>query len=336
MTDKPLSEGEQKLYDKISKLLQLASKNSNAEEAASAAAKAQELIVQYNLDVSILEQSQDRVDGRREEAKVSGGFYKFQRELYRAVAELNFCMYFTEEYYIERTKTTRREDGNGRVRAYYAGSKKRKHRHCVIGKQINTATTKIMGAYLLEAIERITRDRLRKSDGVLDNKQLLSAWATSFREGAAQNIMDRITEQQGIEDRKRKAAAVKADRAAKAAGHSSATMLTISDVKRTEEAANYDFMYGEGAWDRAEKYAKEAAAERKAVREKMARLAKENPEEFARLEKENNKRRRRSYGRSAPERPKDWSAYNDGHTAGAGISLHQQTGTASAGKLGAR
>ena len=325
-----LGEADRKLYDKIAKLLQLASKNTNKEEAASAAAKAQELLTTYNLDVSFLEQQQGRVDGKREEAKVSGGFYKFQRELYGAVAEMNFCMYFTETYYVPRAKAGRRKTvnawGDEQINVYAAGTPTKKHRHCVIGKQINTATTKVMASYLIEAIERIVRDRLRKSNGEVDQTQLLSQWATSFREGAAQNIIERVQEQQALDERKRRAAQAKAAREAEARNGkaSTATGLTLMDVKKSEYAANYDFIYGEGAWERQETYAREAAAARKAHREKMARLAKEDPEAYRALEKEAMKGRRRSYGRSERERPKDWSAYNAGHEAGKSISLHRQ------------
>lgn len=325
-----LSEGDKKLYDKIAKLLNLANKNPNSEEATSAAAMAQKLIVQYNLDVAMVGQAGDRIDGRREEMKVEGGFYQYQRDLYKAVAELNFCFHFVEIYYVkrtaDRTRTRTNAWGDKVTSTRYAGSSRAKRRHRLIGKAINTAGTRVMCEYLLQAVERLTQDRLRKSDGTVDQTQLLSRSANSFREGAVANVVERISQQQEQDERARKAKAAKAQREAQArAGQgSTATSLTLADVRKSEHEANYDFMYGDGAWAKSEAEAKDRAAQRRRDREEYAAWAKANPEEAAKREKEANKGRRQSWGRAERERPKDYGAFNAGYEVGSKISLHRQ------------
>lgn len=106
---------------------------------------------------------------------------------------------------------------------------------------------------------------------------------------------------------------------------SSSTALTISSVRKSEEDANYDVIYGEG-WSarRAARIAAQAAADR-AEREAYTKWAAENPEEAAKKEAEARKkerRRRPSYGRQEKER--DWGAFSAGSEAGAQISLDQQ------------
>jgi hypothetical protein len=88
MTTEELGEGTRKLYAKIQKLLNLAANNPNEEEeATAAAAMAQKLLTEYNLDASLVETAGSD-DGRREEIKTRGGFYKFERYLWHKVAEL--------------------------------------------------------------------------------------------------------------------------------------------------------------------------------------------------------------------------------------------------------
>lgn len=311
----------QPILDKIIKLLQLASKNPNANEAASAAAKAQELMAVYNLDAATVEKQQGKVDGKREDAKVSGGFYMWQRSLYSAVARLNFCMYWPEDYY-EKLDTPKYSKRRRKMIYGYKRSRQR-----IIGRQVNIAATRVMCEYLEDAIERLLKGALANSQGNADQSQMLSRWANSFREGAVENIISRVQDERAAGERRREA---EARRAAKAGGHSTARGLTLTDVAKTEEQGNYDFLYGAGAWDRLMTNRAEAAKERKAENERLAKLAKDNPEEFAREEK---KRRKQSRGRSYRERPRDYSAYDEGFEKGAKISIHQQADSKKQGRL---
>lgn len=328
---------QEEIVERIRKLLALAAKNTNANEAAAATAKAQALLTQYNLDASLIETAQGRADGKREEAKMEGGFYLYQRELYKAIAELNFCMYFTEEYATERTKTIKRRNKRRRYdyesgeykhveRVYAKGDTVIKKRHRIIGKQVNTATTRVMCFYVEETIERLIRERLARPDGSTDFGQLYSNWGISFREGAVEVVVEKAEK-----ERQRQITAEKARQRSEAKmaaqGASSGSSLTISDVMKTEEAGNYDFVYGQGSW--AAKLEREAASAKRWKNElaRRAKLAKDNPEAAKKEEEERRKSNRSGgWGRSPKERSKDWGAFKAGNEAGANISLHRQTG----------
>ena len=317
-----LTPGMEKILDTVAKLLALASKNPNANEAAAAAAKAQAMMTQYNIDTTLIERRQGRVDGKRENAALKGGFYKYQRQLYQSVARLNFCMYFCEYYWhaYEPPKSIRGRLVGGR----------NKIRHRLVGRQVNVMASRAMATYLEDAIERLTRDRLRKSDGAVDQSQMMSSWATSFRGGAAHDLISRIDDQRMKEDTKRQAEKKKQE-AAMGPG-STSTTLTIADIQASEEAGNYDFLHGEGAWARLQAMRAENAAELRKQREAMAKMAKEDPEAYAKLEAERRKGRRRS-SMGKKEREPDWSAFYAGRDAAKDISIHQQVGDAPAGKL---
>lgn len=251
--ERQMGEGMQKIVSQIQKLLQLAAKNPSQEEAAAALGKAQELMDKYSLDAALIEQEQGKVDGRREEQKVNGGFYQYQRDLYEALSELNFCMYFTEDYRSVRDKTIKRHtrywDGEvKRTRVYAKGDTVWKKRHRVIGKIVNVAATKAMASYLEQTIERLIRERLTNpADNKVDHKQLFSGWGISFREGIVSRLVEKIQDERRIriraEDAKKRAAEKMAMTSA-----SSSTGVTLLGIAKQEEVANYDFVYGEGAW----------------------------------------------------------------------------------------
>lgn len=316
-----LTPGMQDVVRRVQKLLQLSAKNPNEEEAAAAMAKANELMAQYNLDAALIEKEQGRVDGKRENAAVEGGFYQYQRDLYEAVAKLNFCMYFTEEYKTERTKTIVRRG----VR-YAKGDRVYKKRHRVIGRQVNTATTKAMATYIEQTIERALRERLTNSEGVADFSQLFGSWGISYREGAVQRMMEKIEERYRKTVKEQDKKARDAARAAMA-GASTATALTISDVAKSEEIANYDFMNGDGAWAQKLKDEADDALYWKKEYARRTKLAKDNPEAYAKEEAERRKRYRGG-GYSGPkERKKDWSAYHAGYDTADKFSIDRQAGS---------
>src|SRR3954469_19270019 len=89
-----MDDATQKAIEKIAKIFQLAEKNPNREEAATAMALGQKMLAQHNLDMVTIERHGGE-SGKRLDEAVSGGMYRYQRELYRHIAELNFCMYWT-------------------------------------------------------------------------------------------------------------------------------------------------------------------------------------------------------------------------------------------------
>jgi hypothetical protein len=314
--------GVERIVEKVRKLLNLAAKNPNEAEAASAAAKAQELLAAYNLDMATIGQGGE--SGAREEAKLRGGMYIYERELWSSIAELNFCKYFTTR---SRMKNK-------------AGKLQYSFQHRVIGRVVNTTSSKVMAEYLQGAIERICRERFPQ------NNQFFLREAVAFREGMSDNIGERLRQRR--REVLAEQAAKKREEAERTKGAGTAFALTLLDVHQSEEIANYDFMHGEGAWARmqerceawdkrhAERRAAEAAAEAEADAA-YARWAEANPEEAAkeaakeaaRQKREQEKANRRSWRSRAPtarERRQNSDYYDAGYEKGSEVSLDLQVG----------
>jgi len=310
--DQDLTEEQLSVLSKVEKLLRLAGRTSHPEEAASAASKAAELLAAYNLSAAQVSADEDR-SVVREERSVRGGTYAYQRELWDAVADLNFCL-----HWVVPTEVLARH-GRGGQRDYW----RYEFHHVVVGRQVNTRVAIHMGTYLEGAIERLVAERYPT------NSQRRSREAFAFREGAADEIVLRVRE------RRREAAAAEQRRAAEAAraGVVTTQALTVSSYAQQERDANLDAVFGEG-W----------SARRRAEREERARAAREaeaeyaawaaaNPEEARRdaerAECEHRRRRaqrgRRSARPSAREQ-RQWTAqYAQGRDAGATVGLDPQT-----------
>lgn len=309
-----LTDGERKAIDQIQKLLNVAAKAGTPEEAATFNAKAQELLARYNLDASVVERESGAKSGAREDARVRGGFYEYQRDLWGAVAELNFCMYWTQRY-----------------RAHHRGRERVMKRHRLVGRIVNTTATRHMAEYLEQAVERITRERLHG-----DTKQLFSRWAISFREGAVRTIIDkiRVRRREQIDQEE-----LRAEQAA-TAGYSTSTALTLASLAQREEDANNDFLYGEGytakqaaeaaQWAEAQKqreveYTMWAAAHPEEVRAREEKRRKEQ-EEYDKREARNARRRKgRSWNPNSSGKKIDGGAFRAGREAGKGIGLDPQS-----------
>jgi len=310
MTEPSNTPGMDKVIAQIQKLLNLAANNPNENEAASAAAKAQELLVKYNLDSAVLETAKG-VDGKREQAKVEGGFYKHQRELWYAVAALNFCLYWTQRYK-ERGIRKRYNQGLPPIETWIT-----KQRHALVGKVVNTQMTIAMAQYLETAIERVVDERLKEQEIAK-----MSNWAMSFRKGCISRVVEKL------QDRRREYVAKEeeARRAAERAnsGASTSTALSISAYVNAEYDANMDFIYGEGWSAKQAKERAERAAKRAADEAAYTAWAQANPEEAAKREAAAKKARgRASYGRTERDNT-DYSAYYSGYDAADKISLDQQ------------
>ncbi len=310
---------------KVQKLLSLAAKNGNEAEAASAAAKAQELLAAYNLDLSTIEQASGDT-GKREDARVRGGMYVYEREMWEAIAQLNFCFYFT----LRLRHKTERKDRHGFPRTTYGW----RFEHKIIGRVVNTTSTKVLGQYLQGTVAA----------------SAVAGRIVAYREGMSDRVGEKLAERRRhlMSEEAKKAAKLEADaRRAARAGVSTATTLTLVDVAKSEEAANYDFMHGDGAWARKQqaeaeweagwekRRAARAAAERAAEAE-YARWAEANPEEAkkeaARVranERAAERRASRGGGRryrasTDRERRQSSSYYVSGYDKGDSISLEPQ------------
>lgn len=345
-----MDEATQKAIEKIAKLMQLAGRNPNEAEAASALGKAQELLTAYNLSMAVVEQASG-ASGRRVDDLVRGGMHKYQRMLWSHIAKLNFCMYWPQK--------------NRYTAAHAAaGISKRKwlHEHRVVGRQVNVVSTQNMARYLDGTIERLCRERL----GGDAHRQYYSREAVAFREGIADRVTEKVlARRRDMEDEEGRKQA-EAARQASASGVSLSTSLTIAGLKEREEQANYDFLNGEGAWAKrearmarnakywAEETAKRAAAEAAAERE-LAEWAAAHPEEAAaaearRRESERREERReeraeerraaRRTGRryrfreTAADMRRDSGSYAAGYEAGERVSIDQQVGDKDQKRIG--
>jgi hypothetical protein len=343
MTD----ETDQRVIDQVEKLLRVASKAGTPEEAAAFSAKANALMAEYNLTMSTIEEkSSDGLKTKRLDEQVGGGLYKFERRLWRSIARLNFCMYFT---LVVPTKEGSRKFKRGR---------KYTHEHRLVGRAVNVIATKNLADYLLGKIRDLCKERLTtvSGAGVTSGDQTVawtSSWAIAFREGVADEIIEKIEERRSAQEKAEERKARQAAKAAERAGHSVSTALTLTDVKEREHVANYDFIHGEGAWARKQALAEEQRREEEEEERKQALAEAEaervyvewaaaNPEEARKMEEEARKKERRheaardrrmanggGWGRysmreSARDRRRGSSAYYAGRDAGSGVSIDQQ------------
>lgn len=321
-----MEEETRKAMEKIEKLMRLSASNPNPEEASSALAKAQELLAAYNLDMTTIEQNSG-VSGKRLDEMVSGGMYSHQRQLWRNIAELNFCCYWTMKVRTKEGSVQRR-----RHRAYT-------HEHRLVGRQINVVATKNMAAYLNSVVVRLCKEKLGTAHYNSDT--------IAFREGIVDRVVDKIQERRQTQIDKEERSEAEAARRASRSGVSDARSLTVAKLSETEEQGNYDFLHGEGAWARkkaeeieyerrwAERRERQAKAQADAEKE-HAEWATSHPEEAAAEEKRRlaeDRKEQKKWDRRRPryrfretkeEQRKGSSAYHSGWDAGKDISIDPQ------------
>jgi hypothetical protein len=284
---------EDKIIRKIQLLLNLGNKATNEHEAALAMGRAQELLAKYNLDMASIEAA--KVEGgaapskeKREQTKIDrSAMYKWQRELCRAIAEANYCWYWVVEMLEDEERVSAGKSYRHRVR-----------RHMIIGKESNVVAVTCMYGWLAELIEDLCPYR---------DKQRNSKSGISWKEGCAERLGERI-----------KAKAHEMQHPAESSATAvKETGLMIRSLVKTEYEANYDAMYGDGAYARA----MEAQAKWKAQQD-----AQPQPEKSA-AEKEKeakaSKRWWEKYQRQQQRElaKKDLKAYNAGRVVGDEIQL---------------
>lgn len=303
------------VIEKVRKLLAMANGNANENEAAIAAAKAAQLLEAYNLDMAVIGAS---ATAKRKDQKRAGGLYQWQRNLWYAVAKLNFCHY---------TYT----------RGLRAGEQ---YEHQIIGSQANVISTEVMAEYLQSTVERLARYWVKIN---YPNKSVFIKPAIAYREGVATSISNRIwtlRNQKLAEDEAKR----KADReAARAMGVNTENALILQDVINTEEDLNNDYIWGyepgTSAMHRRQREAKQAKAEadaKEALRKQAEwdlahpelaakRKAKDKAQEeemYRRWAREDAKRRNRKP--TAEEERRNMPSFYDGYDAGQKVSLDKQ------------
>lgn len=327
----------------VEKLLRLAGHNTNEAEAAAAAAKAQDLLLAYNLSSAAIGSSDE---GRRGQEKLTGGFYQYERDLMSAVAEINFCLHWVSRDWVPRPENEQKHAKVLAFRSRWRQKHIQRHQHHLVGRLVAVRTTEFTMGYLMQTIERLTRDFVSQGlprsaeDTVVGlSAALRSRRAVNFREGVAESVCDRLWERRRdqLAEERRKERAAEALRTAGATGEvSSSTAVTISSVRQTEHDANMDVLYGEGWSARQRAAAAERAQKRKEAEEAYTRWAAEHPEEAAaeekkRREEERKSSRRRwsggpgSRGGRTREDYRDEGAFAAGREAGKTVGLDPQT-----------
>lgn len=346
-----LDEETQALVDKVQKLLRLAAKNPNPHEREAAEAKAHEWLAKFNLDMATVEQHGDIESGKRAEENLKGGYYQFQRDLWKAVAELNFCLYWNQMARIVERKFLPNPKLNG-FRRHEVERYENQHR--LVGRIHNIILTRTMAEYIEQAIEHAIRDACKGS-----GEQTRSKWANDLRSGAAERVVERIYQKRREMIREQERAARDAEIKAREAGREgvstgrAVTLATLADIERD---ANHDFLVGEDGYSaRVRKEEAEARTRRAEIRrqaeQEWAEWCAANPEEAARRAKEERARERRnaarrerywheqgqynsrrSYGGTSR---RDRSAYYAGRDIGDTIGIDPQAAQrGSAGRLG--
>jgi hypothetical protein len=307
---------------KIQLLLNLGSRSEgNEAEAAAAMAKAQDLLAQYNLDLSTVQDTlvtggtaAREAEAKRDYAKGSrSALYQWQRNLVRAIAEANYCVYW-------------------HVKEYCGKPVRLRNRHKVLGRVANTTAVLIMVDYLFDTIER----RLPEEYAVAGRR---SEAASLWREGCADRLVERITA---------KAEAMRTADYATQGEAAYCTAIQVADLAKKEEAGNYDAIHRAGAWARRLALRAEldaywsaatvAAREAEAQERLAAKLLAESPADRARREREEAKEAARSARYSErywaradrqaerAEAKRDSAAYREGRRKGDAIGLDSQVG----------
>lgn len=328
----------QDIMARIQKLLNLAARNNSQEEAASAAAKAQQLLAEYNLTEEAVSNAVDK-DGKRAEEFISSGYYKYQRYVWTSVAELNFCLCWCQDVYVKKRAylyQQSRHTAAGDDRGERGIREVRQTQMRLIGRKVNVTATIALVKYLLGAIERVTREHIQGSE-----TQTRSNWAMSFRQGIATSLYRRLRDEREKLHAKEKVEQWKREQAEDAAGRagvSTSRAVSIASFTKTEEDANMDFVMGEG-WSAQKAAARAAEAEqRRQEMEAYTKWAADHPEE-ARKQAEQSRQKskqRQSRRRGAAYRDDgiDTSAYYAGQDAGKSIGLDIQVDSGRRSKLG--
>lgn len=334
MTD--MSKIDQRILDRMDKILALQKRAGTEAEALAAAAALNKLLEEHNLTVAEVERGGSAGGAVREKAAASGGMYEYQRQLWEAVAELYFCTY--------------RRGGHHAVKR---GKTRWRTQHLLIGRRVNTAAALATGKYLEETAERLCRERLElRSIGyggaaLVKNpqSQFFSTEAVAFREGLVDRVVEKLQERrQHLLDEAARKAAETAKRARESGrdGVVMSSALTLLDVQAQEEQGNYDFLHGEGAWAR--KLDREAAWARKEAAREAAQAAWDaaHPEE-ARQRAEEQREANRAYwarrsraGTGGPSRADERRSsreYYLGRDAGERVGIDQQADHSKARRL---
>lgn len=293
----------QKIADKIQKLLKLAAGNTTEAEASSAMEKVQQLLADYNLTMADIESRGEATqDGKREKSvHEKSAMYAYQRNLMKACAEAFFCIYFTSQ------------------KSKWTGKRwTRKAVHVVMGREANVTSVRLMFDYLNNTIDKLANVEYPPPTN-------LSRPALSWKEGCAYRLQERLrerTEEANEKQRKR------AEEARQNASPSNCTaVMLLTDVRQQESDLNHDFIYdktpGTTALQRAQRLARPAEPEPEISEAERAKRIKD----WEKWEKQQEKKNEQYW------KNKDMDAFWAGHEKGETIGLDPQCGHSPVGRI---
>src|SRR6185369_337460 len=237
---------EDRVIEKIKKFAAMADPKSGASENEMqlAAMKMAQLLEEHNLEMHQVMGASG--PAKRADQKRGGGLYTWQRKLWKSVAEMNFCVYFTHKG-LERGA---------------------KYEHRIVGSKGNVIATEVMAQYLQETIEKLGQT-WAKAQGY---GSVFVKEAIAYRQGMADRLAEKLEARrwQIVEDAKRAAREEAARKQAMGEAASTSNALTILDVISDEKDLNNDYLNG---WEigTTARNRKQSEAEWAAYREKRAR-----------------------------------------------------------------
>lgn len=250
---------QQQLTPEAEKAIRLATalfetKGCTEAEASSRTAKAMELLAAHNLDMAVIGSSAK--GAQRSDKTKQGGLYQWQRDLWKATAQLNFCVYFSKK---GLTK--------GSV-----------YEHRIVGRHENVVVAELMAEYLQKTVERITQDHARANGVNVFCRDMIA-----YREGMAERLVYRlgVLRRERIEEDKARQAEARASQVhTPSTASTPGTALALVDVINSEADLNTDYLNGlepgtTGAL-------RAASIARQAVYAEKHRLWEEDKAEFAR------------------------------------------------------
>lgn len=242
------------VIEKVKKLLALASGNANEFEAQAAAQKAQDLLSAYNLDMATV--GNERKSSNRKDSNRKGGLYAWQRSIWQATCELNFCMYWS-------------------IKGLFAGQS---YEHRILGRQENVISAELMAGYLQDTIERLTRQYAKEGN----YQSIFVRELIAYREGMATRLVERLQQirRERLAEDKRKSDE-EAARRAHPGYASTGNAIVLASVIEDENDLNNDHLNGwepgTTAQNRRDQKARQAAANT-AYEAELARKRAEDPE----------------------------------------------------------
>jgi hypothetical protein len=247
----------ERIIDRIQKMLRLANDGGATEgEADAAMALAQKIMAENNLSMATIEAageaSADPEAAKRErEHQNKGAMYRWQRSLMAMLAKVNFC----------HVTITNARDGRSRNSKGYN----------IIGRTSNVVAVQTMFDYLCSSVTRLMTEAIK--EGGHHNR---STFAMTFCEGASDRLIRRLhaRHEEYLKTQREKAEAANRNSPA-GPSTSSALVVVMADYAQDEEWANYDFRFGYAPGTTKRRHAEAEAANaaaRAAARQKKADL----------------------------------------------------------------